>query len=159
MRNRFLLGAGVALAVTLGGAAGAQAQFLAMPSGGAFYVGGEGGWTRLKDQLQPSGSFPRRLRKKQKGEFSSGPVVGMRAGYEWGPWRLEEEFAYRINGIKSLGGIGLDGNRSSYAFMTNFIAGTNQWFNLGWPVDPYIGVGIGAAILRDGWSAGRLLGR
>ncbi len=49
MRNRFLVGAGVALAVTLGGAAGAQAQFLALPSGGAFYIGGEGGWTWLKD--------------------------------------------------------------------------------------------------------------
>ena len=56
MKNRFLVGAGVALAITLGGAAGAQAQFLALPSGGAFYVGGEGGWTGLKDAtIKPSG--------------------------------------------------------------------------------------------------------
>ena len=66
MRNRFLLGAGVALAVTLGGAAGAQAQFFALPSGpGAFYIGGEGGWTWLKTRrfTRPV-RFPVRWRKK-----------------------------------------------------------------------------------------------
>ena len=101
MRNRFLVGAGVALAVTLGGAAGAQAQFLALPSGGAFYIGGEGGWTWLNDQtLHPSGTFSNALGGRSKKEnFSGGPAIGVRAGYEWGPWRLEEEFAYRINGI------------------------------------------------------------
>ena len=47
MRNRFLLGAGVALAVALSWA-DAQAQLLSMPSGpGAWYFGGEGGWTCL----------------------------------------------------------------------------------------------------------------
>ena len=161
MKNRFLVGAGVALAITLGGAAGAQAQFLALPSGGAFYVGGEGGWTGLKDAtIKPSGILaPALANTSRKMTFSSGPVVGMRAGYEWGPWRLEEEFAYRFNNINSLGGINLDGDRRSYSFMTNFIAGTNQWFNLGWPVDPYIGFGIGASILRDGWSAGPFVGQ
>ena len=161
MRNRFLVGAGVALAVTLGGAAGAQAQFLALPSGGAFYIGGEGGWTWLNDQtLHPSGTFSNALGGRSKKEnFSGGPAIGVRAGYEWGPWRLEEEFAYRINGIDSIGGIGVDGNRINYSFMTNLIAGTNQWFNFGWPVDPYIGFGIGAAILHEGWSAGPFTGQ
>ena len=162
MRNRFLVGAGVALAVTLGGAAGAQAQFLALPSGGAFYIGGEGGWTWLNDQtLHPSGTFSNALGgRSEKENFSGGPAIGVRAGYEWGPWRLEEEFAYRINGINiSIGGIlGVDGNRINYSFMTNLIAGTNQWFNFGWPVDPYIGFGIGAAILHEGWSAGPFTG-
>jgi len=161
MKNRFLVGAGVALAVTLGGAAGAQAQFLALPSGGAFYIGGEGGWTWLNDQtLHPSGTFSNALGGRSKKEnFSGGPAIGVRAGYEWGPWRLEEEFAYRINGIDSIGGIGVDGNRINYSFMTNLIAGTNQWFNFGWPVDPYIGFGIGAAILHEGWSAGPFTGQ
>jgi OOP family OmpA-OmpF porin len=150
MKNRFLVGAGVALAVTLGGAAGAQAQFLALPSGGAFYIGGEGGWTGLNDAtIKPTGILANRSTKQR---FDTGPLVGVRAGYEWGPWRLEEEFAYRINSMNTIGGVNVDGNRTSYAFMTNFIAGTNQWFNLGFPIDPYIGFGIGAVILRDGWS-------
>ena len=154
MKNRFLLGAGVALAVSMGGAVGAQAQLFAMPSGGSFYVGGEGGWTWLNDAtLKPSGALVPVLNgTSKKQSFDSGPVLGLRAGYEWGPWRLEEEFAYRINGMNSIGGVNVDGDRTSYAFMTNFMAGTNQWFNLGWPVDPYIGAGIGAVLLRDGWS-------
>src|SRR3954451_19943061 len=138
MKNRFLVGAGVALAVTLGGTAGTQAQFLALPSGGAFYLGGEGGWTWLNDQtLHPSGTFSNVLGGRSKKEnFSGGPVIGVRAGYEWGPWRLEEEFAYRINGINNISAgnnifPNAKGNRTSYAFMTNLMASTNQWFNLG----------------------------
>src|SRR3954454_3473870 len=160
MTNRFLLGAGMALAVTLGGAVSAEAQMFALPSGGAFYVGGEGGWTWLNDAtMHPTGTLSTALGgRSKKMSFSGGPLAGVRAGYEWGPWRLEEEFAYRINGIDSVGGIGVNGNRTSYAFMTNFIAGTNQWFNLGFPIDPYIGAGIGAVVLRDGWSAGPFTG-
>ena len=47
MRNRCLLGAGVALAASLV-CAQAQAQFLTGP--GTFYFGGEGGWTSLPNQ-------------------------------------------------------------------------------------------------------------
>src|SRR3954452_8749868 len=135
MTNRFLLGAGVALAVTLGGAVGAEAQFLTMPSGGAFYVGGEGGWTWLNSStLHPTGTFSNVIGGRSvKENFSGGPVAGLRAGYEWGPWRLEEEFAYRINGIDNISGgndifTNVSGNRTSYAFMTNLMVGTNQWF-------------------------------
>ena len=49
MRNRYLLGAGVALAVALSWA-NAQAQLFALPPGpGALYFGIEGGWTNLED--------------------------------------------------------------------------------------------------------------
>jgi len=162
MTNRFLLGAGVALAVTLGGAVGAQAQFpyFTMPSGGSFYVGGEGGWTWLNNEtLHPSGTFSNVLGGRSKKEnFSSGPAVGIRAGYEWGPWRLEEEFAYRQNGINSIGGFSVQGNRNSYAFMTNGMYDLSgvSWFNFGLPIAPYIGAGIGAVILHEGWSVGPL---
>jgi OOP family OmpA-OmpF porin len=149
MTNRFLLGAGVALAVTLGGAVGAQAQFsqlFAMPTEpGAFYVGGEGGWTWLNDADFRSGGL------KTKQRFSSGPVAGLRAGYELGPWRLEEEFAYRINGMKSIDGLNVQGDRTSYAFMTNAMFGLN-FLNFGFPIEPYVGAGVGAVLLRDGWS-------
>src|SRR5262245_20507444 len=53
MTNRCLLGAGVALAVALGGAqAHAQLGWLAPPPGSwsGFYIGPEGGWTALTGQ-------------------------------------------------------------------------------------------------------------
>src|ERR1700687_2421231 len=52
MTNRYLLGAGVALAVAFGGAQ-AHAQLTLMPppgTPGAFYIGPEGGWTSLSSQ-------------------------------------------------------------------------------------------------------------
>ena len=64
--------------------------------------------------------------------FKGGFNIGARAGYEWGPWRLEEEFSYRQNGIGSVGVLGATfnttGNRNTYAFMTNLIYD----FRLGW---------------------------
>jgi len=151
MKNRFLLGAGVALVVTLSGAAGAQAQFLAMPSGpGAFYVGGEGGWSWLNNATSSLDLIPNRSKKQS---FSSGPVAGLRAGYELGPWRLEEEFAYRINGMKSFGGVEVDGDRTSYAFMTNLTYDFGLGgLGFGLPITPHVGAGIGAVLLRDGFS-------
>src|SRR4051794_41847986 len=102
MKNRFLVGAGVALAITLGGAAGAQAQFLTMPSGGAFYVGGEGGWTWLDSStLHASGGFANVIGgRNAKENFSGGAAGGGRAGYEWGAGGLGEEFAHLVNGIR-----------------------------------------------------------
>jgi outer membrane protein OmpA-like peptidoglycan-associated protein len=145
MKNRFLLGAGVALAMTLGGGAGSQAQFLAMPGGpGAFYVGGEGGWSWLQNAEVRGGGI------KGREHFGGGPTAGVRAGYEWGPLRIEEEFAYRNNDIRSFLGIPADGNRTSYAFMTNLIYDFGGLF--GFPFTPHIGGGVGAVLLRDGFS-------
>src|SRR5690349_12172608 len=172
MRNRFLLGAaGIALAMGLIPGQ-ASAQLFAMPSGpGTFYVGGEGGWTWLQNQnLQfPSRNVGRfqlqNTTLTQK--FDGGPVVGLRGGYELGPWQLEEEFAYRINGISELKGAnfaiplvnfpssGVNGNRVSYAFMTNLLYN----FDLGFvtlPVTPHIGAGVGAVLQRDAWSLNNL---
>jgi OOP family OmpA-OmpF porin len=146
MKNRFLLGAGVALAVALSWA-DAQAQFLPMPAGpGAWYFGGEGGWSTLENA---SGSFSGASFQER---FKDGFNVGGRAGYEWGPLRMEEEFSFRQNGISSVnvGGVNFAtrGNRNTYAFMTNLIYD----FTLGWPLTPHIGGGIGAVELRDGWG-------
>jgi OmpA-OmpF porin, OOP family len=151
MRNRCLLGAGVALGVAFG-CAQAHAQLMVMPSGqGSWYIGGEGGWTSLEDQtgkasLPPVGSV--------KEGFDSGYNVGGRLGYEWGPWRFEEEFRYQNNGVKSItDGVPparapATGTREAYAVMTNAIYD----FNLGGPLTPHIGAGIGAVGLHDGWS-------
>ena len=156
MKNRFLLGAGVALAVALSWA-DARAQLFTMPSGpGAWYVGGQGGWSSLSN---PSGTATGtvtglgRFSVPYKLNTDEGFNVGLRAGYEWGPLRLEEEFTYRQNDITraNLGGFStnVNGSRTSYAFMTNVIYD----FTLGWPITPHIGAGIGAVILRDGYSA------
>src|SRR5437764_14888301 len=103
MRNRFLLGAGVALAVALSWA-DARAQLFAMPSGpGAFYFGPEGGWTSLSDAKGRVGAagFTQ--------HFDDGYNAGFRAGYEWGPLRFEEEYNFKRNQattITAAGGTG-----------------------------------------------------
>src|SRR6266699_1923358 len=114
MTNRYLLGAGVALAVALGGAqAHAQLRGVFPPPGtpGAFYIGPEGGWTKLTNQTDTINgqivtgtggaalSIPRRT---ITANFDSGFNVGGRLGYQWGPWRFEEEYNYRRNGLSSL---------------------------------------------------------
>jgi opacity protein-like surface antigen len=148
MRNRFLLGAGVALALALGSAE-ASAQLLPWNQPGvpgSWYFGGEGGWTMLENA---KGSL---AGVQTTQHFKDGFNIGARAGYEWGPWRLEEEFSFRQNGISSVSAIGANfnttGNRNTYAFMTNVIYD----FTLGWPVTPHIGGGIGAVNLHDSWG-------
>ena len=145
MRHRFLLGAGIALALAFSWA-NARAQLFAAPAGpGAWYFGGEGGWTALEDATGHFGgaSFKQR--------FDDGFNVGARGGYEWGPWRFEEEFSFRQNGIPSVtvGGVHVTtgGNRDTYAIMTNVIYD----FNLGFAFTPHIGGGIGAVDLHDGF--------
>ena len=72
MRNRYLLGAGVALAVALSWA-NAQAQLFG-PGPAALYFGIEGGWTNLEDQNSTIG--PTHFRQR----FDDGFNVGARAG-------------------------------------------------------------------------------
>lgn len=112
-----------------------------------FYVGAEGGWTGLPDQdITVPGLFSTKLR------FNSGFNAGARLGYEWGPWRLEEEYSYRQNtvpGSFSLFGIpisGISGNRHTHSIMTNVLYD----FTLGWTITPHLGVGIGAVNISDG---------
>ena len=144
MRNRYLLGAGVALAVALSWA-NAQAQLFA-PGPGALYFGIEGGWSNLENASGKIGGIP----FKQK--FDDGFNVGARAGYEMGPLRFEEEFNYKNNQLIGLstpfGPIPVSGHRNAYAFMTNAIYD----FTFGWPVTPHLGLGVGAVQLHDSIS-------
>ena len=65
MRNRNLLGAGVAFAMAFGGIQ-AQAQFLGPYPPGAWYLGPEGGWTKLTSCDR---SFRKNRRQNRDGKF------------------------------------------------------------------------------------------
>jgi OmpA-OmpF porin, OOP family len=123
----------------------AASMFIVDARAQTFYLGGEAGWSVLEDQADKAPGFaPARSR------FDSGFAVGARAGYEWGPWRFEEEYVYRSNDLNrlSLGGVtlpGVSGSREAHAFMTNVLYD----FTLGWPVTPHLGAGIGAVDIID----------
>ena len=151
MRNRYLLGAGVALAVGFG-CAQPHAQMFGPYPPGAFYLGPEGGWTSLTSEnptlgvVGPMGNFASRSAHVT---FDSGFNVGARGGYAWGPWRFEEEYSYRENGVSTIGGLtGVNGNSHSNAIMTNVIYD----FTFGWPITPHVGAGVGAVSLQRGIS-------
>src|SRR5215472_7049322 len=166
MTNRCLLGAGIALAVAFGSAqAHAQLQLMPGPgTPGAWYIGPEGGWTSLTSQSEstspvrftgPNGQIFSTPGFNATPNINSGFNVGARGGYQWGPWRFEEEYSYRRNSLSNnntlniLGpfgntfttsGGGAQGQATSHAIMTNVIYD----FTVGWPVSPHIGAGIGA---------------
>ena len=103
MTNRYLLGTGVALAVALGGAQ-AHAQLFPWNQpgvAGAWYIGPEGGWTSLNSNNSgtvsgvsftggPNGNttFTTPGTANPARNFASGFNVGVRGGYQWGPWRF-----------------------------------------------------------------------
>jgi OmpA-OmpF porin, OOP family len=161
MKSRYLLGAGAAVAMALSGA-GANAQFawLGGPYPITYYVGPEGGWTSLSNQRTSITTTPFRVDTvggtspgpffsnfTGSARYNSGFNAGARAGIQYGPIRVEEEYSYRHNGLSSFqsffSGIGANvtsGNRTTHSIMTNFIYD----FTIGWPVSPHIGFGVGA---------------
>ncbi|MGB9645243.1 MAG: outer membrane beta-barrel protein, partial [Stellaceae bacterium] len=161
MKSRYLLSAGAALAVAFGCAeANAQLAWLGGPYPTLFYVGPEGGWTSLSNQKDTITTTPFRVDNglvpangpfftnfNGSARYNSGFNAGGRLGLQYGPWRLEEEYSYRNNGLSSFGAFfgpntntRFDGERVTHSIMTNFIYD----FTIGWPVTPHIGFGIGA---------------
>jgi OmpA-OmpF porin, OOP family len=158
MKSRYLLSAGVALAVAFGCAeANAQFAWLTGPYPTTFYIGPEGGWTSLNNQNNNITNLPSNLGVPGRNnvKFDSGFNAGVRAGVQWGPVRVEEEYSYKHNGLTSLGPFSnssingaVSGDRNTNAIMTNFIYD----FTLGWPVSPHLGFGIGAVNINDSAS-------
>jgi len=163
MKSRYLISAGAALAVAFGCAeANAQFAFMGGPYPTLFYVGPEGGWTSLSNQrdqirttpfsdsgLVPAngGNGPFFSNFNGSARYDSGFNAGGRLGLQYGPWRVEEEYSYRRNGLSSFGGFfnpggtnAFSGERVTHSIMTNVIYD----FTIGWPVTPHIGFGIGA---------------
>ncbi|HEX3863427.1 MAG TPA: OmpA family protein [Stellaceae bacterium] len=144
MSTRMTLAAGACLAVFASiTSSGARAQ--------TFYLGGEAGWNTLEDQSSKfSGGLP-----SAHSKYDSGYAVGARAGYEMGPWRFEEEYNYRNNGLNRLniGGFnvpGVSGSREAHAIMTNVIYDVDLGqFGINSPVTPHIGAGVGAVDIID----------
>ena len=168
MKSLHLLGAGAALAVALGCAeANAQTAWIGGPYPVTWYIGPEGGWTSLPNQrVTNTTSVP--FRVDTVGGTSAGPFfnsfgtgsarynsgfnVGARGGLQYGPWRLEEEYSYRKNGLSQFTtffGPGFNsafsGIRHTNSLMTNVIYDFGGWgWNWGWAATPHIGFGIGA---------------
>lgn len=133
---------GAALVTFLAFAVPASAQSLTTDTNAIWYLGSSAGWTRLDNER----SFANSL-----GEWQDGFNIGVRAGIEWGFWRVEEELRFlRNNGkfcvaVPSAVCSSALGNRRAYAIMTNVLYD----FQLSGPVTPHIGGGIGAASLND----------
>jgi OOP family OmpA-OmpF porin len=111
-----------------------------------FYVGAEAGWTSLPDQTDTIPGVT-----SATVTFNNGFNAGVRGGYEWGPWRFEEEYSYRQNGTHSLAGPGfaingISCNRHTNSIMTNVLYD----FTVGWPITPHVGFGVGAVEVFDG---------
>src|SRR6516225_11944924 len=103
MRNRCLLSAAIALAVVFGSAQ-ARAQLFPAGAPGAWYIGPEGGWTSLNSNNSGTvsgvsftgpngGTFTTPGTANPARNFDSGFNAGARGGYQWGPWRFEEEYS------------------------------------------------------------------
>jgi OmpA-OmpF porin, OOP family len=178
MTNRYLLGAGVALAVAFGGAQ-AHAQVLnpggIFPTGqpGAWYIGPEGGWTSLNstsgDRVSGvhftgpnGGTFTTPGVGNPERNFNSGFNVGARGGYQWGPWRGELEYSYRNNEASSAflpqfgfttSGAHSSGEVTTNTVMANAIYDFGTW---GWnwwvPITPHIGGGVGGVHVNETFS-------
>ena len=110
-----------------------------------FYIGGEAGWTGLFDQADTFSDMRSAIAR-----FYGGFNTGVRGGYEWGPWRFEEEYSYRRNGARDLiaSNFTIDpagGNRHSNSIMTNVLYD----FTPGYMITPHVGFGVGAAEVFD----------
>ena len=123
-----------AVAQSTGGAGGAN----------ALYLGGEGGWTALAAH-NASATIPVIGFRSDTDTWHDGFNVGARAGYIWGPMRLEEEFRYQRNDAHKFANAAAAGGVEAAAFMTNFIYDVG----LGWPITPHLGVGVGAVNLSE----------
>jgi outer membrane protein OmpA-like peptidoglycan-associated protein len=77
-----------------------------------------------------------------------GFIGGLAAGYQFGPFRAELNGDYSQNDIKSLRVGNLSAPVSGHTANISFMVNGLYDINLGWPVVPYIGAGVGATDLR-----------
>lgn len=131
--------------------AAGRAQWLGLPPGGAFYLGGEAGWTRLADEAV-KGTVPVIGVRHDGVTWHRGFAIGVRGGYEWGPWQIEEEFRYQSDDGHKLMNSAAHGEYAAAAFLSNVIYS----FPPVWRLAPHIGVGVGAVHLNSTLDVGGL---
>ncbi len=110
----------------------------AMAQSAGFYVGAGAGanWTADSD-ISGSGI-------NTSADFDTGWVGALTAGYAYGNnLRTELELGYRSNGIDSVGGANGTGDVKSWSFLSNLLYDVKN----STPFTPYIGLGLGAAII------------
>ncbi|HVC51496.1 MAG TPA: outer membrane beta-barrel protein [Stellaceae bacterium] len=90
------------------------------PVDAGWYIGGEAGWTDLSDQ-RAKATIPVIGPRNDRETWAGGYNLGIRGGYAWGPWRVEEEFRYQSNDARKFSGAGATGSAAAYAVMTNIL--------------------------------------
>jgi opacity protein-like surface antigen len=157
-------GAIVAAVAALGWASPSSAQALgpASPHNG-WYVGGEAGWTHLADEPARA-AVPVVGPRSDNETWDNGFAIGARVGYEWGGWRVEEEFREQRNGAATFSGASASGSAVAYAAMTNLIYDVVALDFGGFaPLTMHVGAGIGAVTVHEevkttGFSSGVVTG-
>ncbi len=135
----------VAAVAGFGVAAPASAQTLApAPPRSGWYVGGEAGWTHLADEPARA-TIPVVGPRSDNETWDAGFDVGGRVGYEWGGWRLEEEFRVQRNGAATFSAATATGAAVAYAAMTNLMY---DFIGVG-PVTMHVGGGVGAVTVHE----------
>ena len=151
LRNAAIIAASVIAAAIL--PANAQIEGVLPPLPGA-YVGLEGGYTDLLRATNRGFNITQGpntgLNSTSVEQFRGGFNIGGRAGFQLGPVRLEGEVNYRDKnlgrGVQMISpvnrvGRGQNAERHSVSEMANLIYD----LDLGLPISPHIGGGIGAA--------------
>jgi opacity protein-like surface antigen len=158
---------GVALAIVTALSV-VQASAQSLPPG-SFYTGIEGGWTSLVSTTLSVGGRSIKENFDDLGfsgdwNYPDDLLLGFRAGYDMGPWSIEEEAAYRHSKVFHFAGVPLSsslfgGQRNSYALLTNVL------YNLALPelhlfgvalppISPHAGLGVGAVNIVDSLALG-----
>lgn len=119
----------------------AMAFFAAPALAAGPYVGGQAGAVFLSDSTFEVAGI-----NIGDAKFDTGYGLGVVGGYDYGTWRLEGEFTYRVNDNKEVTGGGttdpIGGDTSSMALMLN----AYYDFRMVSPtLVPYIGAGVGGA--------------
>ena len=113
-------------------------------------TGPTGPYVRVEGGLSVPGSMSARLNTGASGNIDRdlGFIGGLAGGYQFGPFRAELDADYSQNGLNAfkVGGtsVSLGGHTSNISFMVNGLYD----INVGMPIVPYVGAGIGATDLR-----------
>jgi len=135
-RHALVLG----LVLGLAGLGTAQAQDMSTGADG-WYLRAEGGWNHLDNStVTATGTAG-----TASTTFHEGFIVGGAVGYHFNPFRVEGEFDYRSNNLKSVTApfAGTTGNANAVTGLVN------GYYDIPWqPVPglvPYVGLGVGLA--------------